>query len=213
MDSGGETRSGRNGEFFWALRPDYPGPRPLHFPGRVYIGANASGRILSLGRRVFPEISRQIAASSVPRGVRTWRKVYGFAAQLRHRRSTGSPSQSARPWYKTTAQTYAGIMLWFVFWESVPTAASTPGGLLAQGVGTAVLGVVIAALICHFLFYLAPGMMGMKTGLPLAVVGTSTYGVLGGFFLPGFFMGILQFGWLAVNAYFSVRAVGKVRRL
>ena len=46
-------------------------------------------------------------------------------------------------------------------------------------------------------------MMGMKTGLPLAVVGTSTYGVQGGFLMPGFFMGILQFGWLAVNSYFS----------
>jgi cytosine permease len=45
--------------------------------------------------------------------------------------------------------------------------------------------------------------MGMKTGLPLAVVGTSTYGVQGGFLMPGFFMGILQFGWLAVNSYFS----------
>ncbi len=43
----------------------------------------------------------------------------------------------------------------------------------------------------------------MKTGLPLAVVGTSTYGVQGGFFMPGFLMGVLQFGWLAVNAFFS----------
>ena len=46
-------------------------------------------------------------------------------------------------------------------------------------------------------------MMGMKTGLPLAVVGTSTYGVQGGFLMPGFLMGVLQFGWLAVNAYFA----------
>ena len=50
--------------------------------------------------------------------------------------------------------------------------------------------------------------MGMKTGLPLAVVGTSTYGVQGGFLLPGFFMGILQFGWLAVNAYFASGVAG-----
>jgi cytosine permease len=113
------------------------------------------------------------------------------------------PKDKRAPWYKTTAQTYAGIMLWFVFWESVPTAAATPGGMLAQGIGPAILAVIIAALICHFLFYIAPGMLGMKTGLPLAVVGTSTYGVQGGFLMPGFLMGILQFGWLAVNAYFS----------
>jgi cytosine permease len=53
-------------------------------------------------------------------------------------------------------------------------------------------------------------MMGMKTGLPLAVVGTSTYGVLGGFLMPGFFMGVLQFGWLAVNAYFSAKLLAWV---
>ena len=108
------------------------------------------------------------------------------------------------PWYKSTAQTYAGIMLWFVFWESIPSSgAAGPAGILAHGLGTAILGVVAAAVICHFASYLAPGMMGMKTGLPLAVVGTSTYGVMGGFLMPGFFMGVLQFGWLAVNAYFS----------
>jgi len=116
------------------------------------------------------------------------------------------PLSQRVPWFKTTAQTYAGIMLWFVFWESVPSSgAPGPGGILAQGLGPAMLGVVAGALVCHFLSYLAPGLMGMKTGLPLAVVGTSTYGVQGGLLMPGFFMGILQFGWLAVNAYFSAK--------
>ena len=116
-------------------------------------------------------------------------------------------------WYKTTAQTYAGIMLWFVFWESVPNSGA-PGsaGILAQGIVPAILGVVAAALICHFASYLAPGLMGMKTGLPLAVVGTSTYGVQGGFLMPGFLMGLLQFGWLAVNAYFSAKLLAGLRR-
>jgi cytosine permease len=116
------------------------------------------------------------------------------------------PAANRVPWYKTTAQTYAGIMLWFVFWESIPSSGA-PGaaGILAHGLGTAVLGVIVAALICHFASYLAPGLMGMKTGLPLAVVGTSTYGVNGGFLMPGFFMGVLQFGWLAVNAFFSAQ--------
>jgi len=114
------------------------------------------------------------------------------------------PQANRMPWFKSTAQTYAGIMLWFVFWQSVP-ASGAPGaaGILAHGLGTALLGVIVAAFICHFASYLAPGLMGMKTGLPLAVVGTSTYGVWGGFLMPGFFMGVLQFGWLAVNAYFS----------
>jgi cytosine permease len=116
------------------------------------------------------------------------------------------PQANRVPWYKSTAQTYAGIFLWFVFWESVPSSGA-PGisGILAHGLGTAILGVIAAAFICHIASYLAPAMMGMQTGLPLAVVGTSTYGVLGGFLMPGFFMGVLQFGWLAVNAYFSAK--------
>ena len=113
--------------------------------------------------------------------------------------------QSARaPWYKNTAQTYAGIMLWFVFWQQIPYGSNSgSGGFLAQGLGVAFLSLIAAALVCHFLFYVVPGMLGMKTGLPLYIVGTSTYGVQGGFLMPGFLMGVLQFGWLAVNAYFS----------
>ncbi len=123
------------------------------------------------------------------------------------------PKENRIPWFSSTAQTYAGIMLWFVFWQDVPVGqgispakgefSAFAGGTLAQGLGVALLGLVLAALICHFLFYVVPGMLGMKTGLPLYIVGTSTYGVTGGFLMPGFLMGVLQFGWLAVNAYFS----------
>ncbi len=113
--------------------------------------------------------------------------------------------QSARAaWYKNTAQTYAGIMLWYVFWMQISaTGPATLGGTLAAGLWVAVLSLVVAALFCHFLTYLVPGLLGMKTGLPLYVVGTSTYGVRGGFIMPGFLMGALQFGWLAVNAFFA----------
>jgi cytosine permease len=122
------------------------------------------------------------------------------------------PQANRIPWFKSTAQTYAGIMLWFVFWHDVPVGqgipghgafSATAGGMLAQGLGVAFLGLVLAALLCHFCYYVVPGMMGMKTGLPLYIVGTSTYGVLGGFLMPGFLMGLLQFGWLSVNAFFA----------
>jgi cytosine permease len=123
------------------------------------------------------------------------------------------PQSSRGAWYKNTAPTYAGIMLWFVFWQDVPVGsgidptagqfARFAGGTLAHGLGLALLALVIAALICHFLFYVVPGMLGMKTGLPLYILGTSTYGVTGGFIMPGFLMGVLQFGWLGVNAFFS----------
>jgi cytosine permease len=119
-----------------------------------------------------------------------------------------NPPDKRAPWYKNTAPTYAGIFLWFVFWSQMASGgAGDPGGVLSQGIGVALLGLVIAALLCHFLFYLVPGLLGMQTGLPLYVVGSSTYGTQGGFLLPGFLMGLLQFGWLGVNAYFSSQAL------
>ena len=121
--------------------------------------------------------------------------------------ATPNPATNRAPWYKNTAPTYAGIFLWFVFWQDAVNAPNQ-GGLLSCGVGWAFLSLVIAALVCHFLFYLVPGMLGMKTGLPLYIVGTSTFGANGGFILPGFLMGVLQFGWLGVNIYFSSALIG-----
>lgn len=115
------------------------------------------------------------------------------------------PRENRTAWYKSTAQTYAGVMLWFVFWQSLVSAGGAPGGILSAGVGVALLGIVLAALICHFLFFLVPGLLGMRNGLPLYIIGTSTYGVQGGLIMPGFLMGALQFGWLGVNAFAVAR--------
>ena len=115
-----------------------------------------------------------------------------------------NPKESRAPWLTTTAATYAGVMLWFVFWSSLPSGGvGAAGGVLSQGILFALISLVIAAFICYFCFYHVPGMLGMKTGLPLYIVGTSTYGVTGGFLMPGFLMGCLQFGWLSVNGYFA----------
>jgi cytosine permease len=127
--------------------------------------------------------------------------------------ATPNPPEKRAPWYANTAPTYAGIFLWFVFWQGAVNGGAkdpTAGGLLSQGVGWALLSLVLAALVCHFLFYLVPGLLGMKTGLPLYIVGTSTFGAQGGFLMPGFLMGVLQFGWLGVNAYFSSLALAQV---
>jgi cytosine permease len=125
--------------------------------------------------------------------------------------ATPNPPGNRAPWYKNTAPTYAGIFLWFVFWQGATTTqAGFLGGTLAQGVGVALLGLVLSAVICHFLFYLVPGLLGMKTGLPLYIVGTSTFGAQGGFIMPGFLMGVLQFGWLGVNIYFASLALSAV---
>jgi len=118
-----------------------------------------------------------------------------------------NPPGNRAPWYKNTAPTYAGIFLWVVFYMKI-----ADGTLPQAGLGLTLLGLVVAALICHYLFYLVPGLYGMKTGYPLYVVGSSTYGATGGFLMPGLLMGVLQFGWVAVNiavsTSFILQAVG-----
>ncbi len=115
-----------------------------------------------------------------------------------------NPKDNRAPWLTTTAATYAGIMLWFAFWQDVPGGGGAfVGGVLTQGLGIAIAALVLASFLCYFCCFLVPGLLGMKTGLGLSVVGTSTYGVKGGYLMPGFLMGVLQFGWLSVNAYFA----------
>ncbi len=104
-----------------------------------------------------------------------------------------NPMENRAPWYKNTAPAYAGILLWFVFWQMVNS------NNLVNGLAIPIIGVIVGALICHFFFYLTAGMFGMKTGLPLAVIGSSIFGEKGGIIMPGLLMGLLQFGWLAVN--------------
>ena len=120
-----------------------------------------------------------------------------------------NPAANRAPWYKNTAPTYAGIFLWFVFW-SYAVSTGTPGGILSAGVGVAIGSVLVAALLCHFGFYYFPARFGQKTGLPLYIVGSSTFGATGGFLLPGFLMGLLQFGWLAVNIWGSSMAMNQM---
>jgi len=118
-----------------------------------------------------------------------------------------NPAENRGAWYKNTAPAYAGIFLWVVFYMEIAR-----GTLPQAGLGLTLLGLVVAALICYFLFYVVFGLLGMRTGYPLYVIGSSTYGTAGGFLMPGILMGVLQFGWLAVNIAVSVtfllKAVG-----
>ena len=94
--------------------------------------------------------------------------------------ATPVPADARAPWYKTVMPTYIGIMLWFVFWQSIVNAGvpdhGHPAGVLSHPYWPAFLGLTIAAIICHFLFYLGPGLLGMRTGFPLYVVRTRPTG-------------------------------------
>ncbi|MFL6451594.1 MAG: cytosine permease [Bryobacteraceae bacterium] len=107
-----------------------------------------------------------------------------------------NPPSNRAPWYKNTAPTYAGVFLWVVFYREIA------GGTLDKaGVGLSLLALLTAGLICHALFYYVPALMGMRTGYPLYVVGSSTFGTQGGYLMPGLLMGVLQVGWMSVNTF------------
>ncbi len=113
--------------------------------------------------------------------------------------SVPNPVSKRVPWYKSTFPSYAGIFLWVAFYLglSAPT-------LSQAGPAVCLLGLFVAGLLCFALYYYAPAMLGMQTGRPLYIVGTSTFGVKGGYLMPGLLMGFLQIGWFAVATYFAV---------
>ena len=113
-----------------------------------------------------------------------------------------NPIKNRAPWYVNTAPTYAGIFLWVAFYHDL--AKTT---LDAAGLGLCLLALAVAGVLSFALFYYVPGMLGMKTGFPLYVVGSSTFGTKGGYLMPGLLMGALQIGWFAVATYFSTQFI------
>ena len=59
------------------------------------------------------------------------------------------------------------------------------GATIAHGgLGLCLLGLLIAGLLCYAFYYRVPAMLGMQTGYPLYVVGSSTFGTAGGYVFP-----------------------------
>lgn len=114
------------------------------------------------------------------------------------RASVPNPASNRGPWYKNTAPSYAGIFLWVAFYLGLAGPTISEASL-----GVAILGLAVAGLLCFALYYYAPAMLGMQTGRPLYVVGSSTFGTTGGYVMPGLLMGLLQLGWFAVATYFA----------
>lgn len=119
-------------------------------------------------------------------------------------KSVPNPPSKRAPWYVNTAPSYAGVFLWVVYYQQI-----AQGTLNNAGVALSLAGLLVAGLLCYAFYYYAPGMLGMKTGYPLYVVGSSTFGTTGGYLMPGLLMGLLQVGWFAVNASLSTTFILK----
>ena len=115
-------------------------------------------------------------------------------------KATPNSAQNRAPWYKNTAPSYAGIFLWIAFYNAIAVGTITRGTIAA-----CLLALAVAGVLCWALYYLVPAMLGMKTGYPLYIVGSSTFGTKGGYLMPGLLMGVLQVGWFAVATFFAAK--------
>jgi len=113
-----------------------------------------------------------------------------------------NPASNRAPWYVNTAPSYAGIFLWIGFYQAIAA-----GTVDRASTGVAIAALAVAGLLSYALYYYVPGMLGMKTGYPLYVVGSSTFGTKGGYLMPGLLMGVLQVGWFAVGTYLAAQYI------
>lgn len=109
-----------------------------------------------------------------------------------------NPASKRAAWFKNTAPSYAGVFFWIAFYQAIAV-----GTLDHAGPYFCIFALIVAGLLSYWLFYYAPGMLGMKTGFPLYVIGSSTFGTAGGYIMPGLLMGILQIFWFGVATYFA----------
>src|ERR1700691_2675030 len=128
------------------------------------------------------------------------------------KRSVPVPQSARVPWYKSTFPSYFGIFLFVGYYLKLA------GPTIGYASPTVVLwGLVVAGLLCFGLYYYVPAMLGMQTGRNLYVVGTSTFGTTGGYLIPGLLMGLLQVGWVAVDAAiatgFIMKGLGQTSRI
>ncbi len=113
-------------------------------------------------------------------------------------KATPNPVSNRAPWYVNTAPAYAGIFLWVGFYQSIAQGTLNHAGPLV-----CLIALLVAGLLSYGLYYYVPAMLGMQTGYPLYVVGSSTFGTVGGYLMPGLLMGLLQIGWFAVSTYLA----------
>lgn len=109
--------------------------------------------------------------------------------------AVSNPPQNRAPWYINTAPSYAGVFFWIAFYQSIGGSTIRHAGL-----GVCLVALVAAGLLCYVLYYLAPAMLGMKSGYPLYVIGSSTFGRTGGIYSAGTTDGLCA-NWLVRGRY------------
>ncbi|HEY7839894.1 MAG TPA: hypothetical protein VIC54_14950 [Terriglobales bacterium] len=99
------------------------------------------------------------------------------------RAAVPNPAARRSRWYANVAPTYAGIFLSVVFYLRLGE-----GTISQASLAWCLMALVLAGFLCFGLFYYVPAMLGVRTGYPLYIVATSTFGAEGNL-LPALLLG------------------------
>jgi cytosine permease len=110
------------------------------------------------------------------------------------------PALERKGWQQELAPAFIGLFFWVVFFDQIPSEA-----LSLAGVAWGVLGAALGSVLAYQFLYYVPAMWGTRTGRPLAVVATSTFGVSGATYVPGLLLTLVQIVWLAVATSYASR--------
>ena len=108
------------------------------------------------------------------------------------------PPLERRGWLRSIAPNYIGLFCWVVYFDQLGQRTLSSGGL-----GWSVLGAMTAGLLCYQFLYYVPAMWGMRTGRPLTIVATSTFGTTGSVWIAGVAIGLAQVVWFAAGTYYA----------
>jgi cytosine permease len=110
------------------------------------------------------------------------------------------PALERKGWQQELAPAFIGLFFWIAFFDQIPRET-----LALAGVAWGVMGAALGSVLAYQFLYYVPSMWGTRTGKPLAVIATSTFGVSGATYVPGLILTLVQVVWLAVATSYASR--------
>jgi cytosine permease len=97
---------------------------------------------------------------------------------------------------------YAALFLSVGYYQGL-----APGTITRGTLGLLCLALVLGGLAAFALFYYVPAILGMQTGYPLAVLGSSTFGSRGGQLIPGPLAALMQASWYGAGIFYAADVI------
>ncbi len=114
------------------------------------------------------------------------------------RAAMASPALERKGWQKSLGPSLIGLFLWIGFFDQIPR--ETVG---RSGLAWPVLGSAVGGILGYLLLFRVPTLWTYRTGRPLAVVFTSTFGIRGATMVPGWLIIAIQVVWIAIATHYA----------